>query len=72
MIIEEEKELPEVIRQSLEMEQFLVETAVGSAKISQILNGKRQLDVPFLKVIHKKLGIGGNFILGRVRLARLF
>ncbi|SKB61276.1 helix-turn-helix domain-containing protein [Dyadobacter psychrophilus] len=39
---------------------------MGSAKISQILNGKRQPDVPFLKAIHEKLGIDGNFILDRV------
>ena len=35
---------------------------IGSAKISQILNGKREPDVPFLKAIHEKLGIDGNFI----------
>lgn len=36
---------------------------MGTAKISQILNGKREPDVPFLKAVHKKLGIDGNFIL---------
>ena len=39
---------------------------MGSAKISQILSGKREPDVPFLKAIHDKLGIDGNFILERV------
>lgn len=39
---------------------------MGSAKISQILNGKREPDVPFLKAVHEKLGIDGNFILDRV------
>ena len=39
---------------------------MGSAKISQILNGKREPDVPFLKAVHKKLGIDGNFIFERV------
>lgn len=39
---------------------------MGAAKVSQILNGKRQPDVPFLKAIHEKLGIDGNFILDRV------
>ncbi|MCE6988261.1 helix-turn-helix domain-containing protein [Dyadobacter sp. CY323] len=39
---------------------------MGQAKISQILNGKREPDVPFLKAIHQKLGIDGNFILDRV------
>jgi len=35
---------------------------MGSARISQILNGKREPDVPFLKAIYEKLGIDGNFI----------
>jgi antitoxin component HigA of HigAB toxin-antitoxin module len=39
---------------------------IGAAKISQILNGKREPDVHFLKAIHQKLGIDGNFILDRV------
>lgn len=39
---------------------------MGSAKISQILSGKREPDVPFLKAVHDKLGIDGNFILERV------
>lgn len=39
---------------------------IGAAKISQILNGKREPDVRFLKAIHEKLGIDGNFILDRV------
>lgn len=36
---------------------------IGKAKLSQILNGKRPPDVPFLKAVHEKLGIDGNFIL---------
>lgn len=39
---------------------------IGTSKLSQILNGKREPDVPFLKAIHKKLGIDGNFILESV------
>ncbi len=39
---------------------------IGSAKLSRILSGKREPDVPFLKAIHEKLGIDGNFILDRV------
>ena len=35
-------------------------------KLSQILNGKRQPDVTFLKAVHQKLGIDGNFILEMV------
>jgi HTH-type transcriptional regulator/antitoxin HigA len=36
---------------------------IGKSKVSQILSGKRQPDVPFLKAVHTKLGIDGNFIL---------
>ncbi len=36
---------------------------IGKSKLSQILSGKRQPDVPFLKAVHTKLGIDGNFIL---------
>ncbi len=37
-----------------------------ASKISQILNRKREPDVPFLKSIHEKLGIDGNYILETV------
>ena len=36
---------------------------ISTPKLSQILNGKRQPDIPFLKAVHKKLGIDGNLIL---------
>jgi len=36
---------------------------MSTSKISQILNGKRPPDVPFLKAAHEKLGIDGNLIL---------
>ncbi|HEX5150073.1 MAG TPA: helix-turn-helix domain-containing protein [Parafilimonas sp.] len=39
---------------------------IGTAKLSQILNNKRKPDVPFLKAIHEKLGVDGNFILENV------
>ncbi len=39
---------------------------MGTAKISQILTGKRDPDVPFLKAAHEKLGIDGNLILDTV------
>ena len=39
---------------------------IGAPKLSQILNNKREPDVPFLKAIHEKLGVDGNFILERV------
>jgi len=39
---------------------------IGTPKLSQILNGKRPPDVFFLKAVHEKLGIDGNFILEAV------
>lgn len=39
---------------------------MGAAKVSQILSGKREPDVTFLKGVHQKLGIDGNLILDLV------
>lgn len=39
---------------------------IGAPKLTQILNNKRQPDVPFLKALHEKLGVDGNFILEKV------
>lgn len=39
---------------------------IGLSKLNWIMKGKRQPDVPFLKAVHEKLGIDGNFILERV------
>ena len=39
---------------------------IGAPKLSQILNNKREPDVTFLKAIHNKLGVDGNFILEAV------
>lgn len=36
---------------------------LGTSKLSQILNGKREPDVPFLKAVHQHLGISGDFLL---------
>ena len=36
---------------------------LGTSKLSQILNGKREPDVTFLKAVHNKLGISGDFLL---------
>lgn len=33
---------------------------IGTAKLSQILNGKRKPDVPFLKAVHEVLNVDGN------------
>lgn len=39
---------------------------LGKPKLSQILTGKRPPDVQFLKAIHTKLGISGDFLLENV------
>lgn len=39
---------------------------IGAPKLSQILSGKRDPDVGFLKSLHEKLGIDGNFLLEKV------
>ena len=39
------------------------ELKMPASKVSQILNNKREPDVAFLKGIHEKLGIDGNYIL---------
>lgn len=39
---------------------------LGTSKLSQILNGKREPDVMFLKAVHSKLGISGDFLLDSV------
>lgn len=39
---------------------------MGEAKVSQILSGKREPDVDFLRGIHAKLGIDGNVLLETV------
>ncbi|MCZ4223949.1 helix-turn-helix domain-containing protein [Pedobacter rhodius] len=36
---------------------------LGAPKLSQILSGKREPDVLFLKALHNKLGISGDFLL---------
>lgn len=36
---------------------------LGTSKLSQILNGKREPEVAFLKALHSKLGISGDFLI---------
>lgn len=36
---------------------------IGAPKLSQILNGKREPDLTFLKAVHKKLNIDAEFLL---------
>ena len=39
---------------------------LSEPKLSQILTGKREPDVAFLKAAHKKLGIDAEFLLTHV------
>jgi len=39
---------------------------IGAPKLSQILSGKREPDVVFLKAVHRKLKIDADFILSHV------
>ena len=39
---------------------------IGAPKLSQIMTGKRQPDVVFLKAVHKKLNIDAEFLLTHV------
>ena len=39
---------------------------IGTSKLSQILTGKRQPDVPFLKAIYRNLNLDPKFILDHV------
>ena len=39
---------------------------LGAPKLSQILSGKREPDLSFLKAVHVKLGISGDFLLESV------
>ena len=39
---------------------------LGTSKLSEILNGKRKPDVPFLKALYKKLNIDPAFLLDHV------
>ena len=39
---------------------------LGTPKLSQILNGKRDPDIAFLKAVHQKLHVDANFLLEKV------
>ena len=45
---------------------------MGSAKISQILSGKREPDVSFLKAVHEKLGLMAILFLNWYKLFIIF
>jgi HTH-type transcriptional regulator/antitoxin HigA len=64
--------MPKSISEMVELKRFqlkLTQAALadmlglGKPKLSQILNGKREPDVPFLKAVYQKLGIDPGFLL---------
>jgi HTH-type transcriptional regulator / antitoxin HigA len=65
------KSLPEVIElfmyeNRLSQTKLADKLGVGKPKLSQILNGKRQPDVTFLKALYRKLNIDPKIILDHV------
>lgn len=64
--------IPKTIPEMVELKRFQLKLTqaglaemlgLGKPKLSQILNGKREPDVPFLKAVYQKLGIDPGFLL---------
>jgi HTH-type transcriptional regulator / antitoxin HigA len=49
--------------QKLTQARLAKKLGIGAPKLSQILRGKREPDVVFLKAVHKKLNIDAEFLL---------
>lgn len=49
--------------QKLTQARLAKKLGIGAPKLSQILTGKREPDVTFLKAVHKKLNIDAEFLL---------
>lgn len=67
--------MPKSISEMVELKRFQLKLTqgaladmlgLGKPKLSQILNGKREPDVPFLKAVYQKLGIDPGFLLDNV------
>ena len=62
------KSIPELVEQKM-YEQKLTQAGlaaaldIGASKLSEILNGKRKPDVPFLKALYKKFNVDPGFLL---------
>lgn len=52
-----------MLQKKLNQKSLAILLNMGEAKVSQILSGKREPDVEFLRGIHAKLGIDGNVLL---------
>lgn len=62
------REAVELKRQEKKLTQEKLAKTLGlrAPKLSQILSGKRQPDIDFLKAIHRKLNIDADFILSHL------
>ncbi|REA57794.1 transcriptional regulator [Dyadobacter luteus] len=67
--------MPKSISEMVELKRFQLKLTqgaladmlgLGKPKLSQILNGKREPDVSFLKAVYQKLGIDPGFLLDNV------
>lgn len=52
--------------QKLTQARLAKKLGIGAPKLSQIMTGKREPDVVFLKAVHKKLNIDAEFLLTHV------
>ncbi len=52
--------------QKLTQAKLAKKLGIGAPKLSQILSGKREPDIVFLKAVHKKLDIDAEFILRHI------
>jgi HTH-type transcriptional regulator/antitoxin HigA len=67
--------MPKTIPEMVELKRFQLKLTqhaladllgLGKPKLSQILDGKREPDLPFLKAAYQKLGIDPGFLLDHV------
>jgi HTH-type transcriptional regulator / antitoxin HigA len=54
------------VEQRLTRAKLAKKLGIGAPKFSQIMSGKREPDIIFLKAVHKKLNIDAEFILTHV------
>jgi HTH-type transcriptional regulator/antitoxin HigA len=64
----EPKSIPEMVElkmyeQKLTQAGLAAQLDIGTSKLSEILNGKRKPDVPFLKALYKKFNVDPGFLL---------
>lgn len=55
-----------LFEQKMTQTEFARRSGLGVAKVNQIIKGKRNVDVPFLKAVHSVLGVPADFLLSVV------